>query len=238
MKQLVKYVVLGVALVLVTPSAHAAKGANPTNAAELIAAVKSAYTGATSLRADFTQVVRIANPPPNTAAPTPLTGRLELERPKRMRIDTLVAEPAAPGARPGAKPTYTTQSVISDGSKLWIYQPPSKDRAATLTELPVNGGASYASLLDDLTRLDDLFVVQMAGDGPSKGAYTLKLTPKTAGAVKSLELQLSKRTYTLERLVVTDPLGNVTEMKFNGVKMNQDIPDSEFAPPAGVKAGP
>ncbi len=215
MKQLVKYVVLGVALVLVMPSAHAAKGANPTNAAELIAAVKSAYTGATSLRAEFTQVVRVAN----TQAQAPQKGRLALERPRKMRVD--MGAPA-------------TQSILSDGSKLWFYDVKGK----ALTEMPVNGGASYASLLDDLTRLDDLFVAQMEGDGPSKGAYTLKLTPKTAGAVKSLELQLAKRTYALERLVVTDPLGNVTEMKFNGVKMNQDIPDSEFAPPAGVKAGP
>ncbi len=215
MKQFVKYVVLGAALVLVTPTAHAGKGSSPTNVTELVAAVKSAYTGATSVRAEFTQVVRIANAP----VQPPQKGRLELERPKKMRVD--MGSPA-------------TQSIFSDGTKLWFYDVKGK----ALTEMPVNGGASYAVLLDDLARLDELFAVEMLGDGPSKGAWGLKLTPKTPGAVKSMEIQLSKRTYELERLVVTDPLGNVTEMKFHGVKMNQDIPDSEFAPPAGMKAGP
>ena len=216
MKQLVKYVVLGAALVLVAPTAQAARGPAPTNAAELVAVVKSTYAGTTSIRADFTQVVRIANAPEQA----PQKGRLELERPKKMRVDM-----GAP----------TTHSIFSDGSKLWVHDVKGK----ALTEMPVNGGsASYAVLLDDLARLDELFVVEMLGDGPSKGAWGLRLTPKTAGAVKSLELQLSKRSYELERLVVTDPLGNVTEMKFSAVKMNQDIPDSEFAPPAGMKAGP
>ena len=184
--------------------------------AELVAAVKSTYSGATSVRAEFTQTVALPNAPKQAAQ----KGRIALERPKKLRVD--MGAPA-------------TQSILSDGSKLWFYDVKGK----ALTEMPMaGGGGGYAVLLDDLARVDEVFSVEMLGDGPSKGAWGLRLTPKTPGAIKSLELRLSKRSYMLEELVVIDPLGSVTSMRFSGVKMNQDIPDTEFVPPAGVKAGP
>jgi outer membrane lipoprotein-sorting protein len=62
----------------------------------------------------------------------------------------------------------------------------------------------------------------------------VKLVPKKPGAFKSVQLTLSKQKYVVQDLVLVNQLDDVTTMNFTTVRMNGDVPDSEFtfvAPP-------
>lgn len=211
MPRVLKPLVVGLVVLLAGGDAHA--GA-PPSAAQVIAGVKARYRDATSVRATFVQVVT------NKALGQSSRdqGRLALERPRKMRVDV------------GA------QTILSDGSHLWFYD----QKGKTLTQVPDAGGSGYAALLDDLGRLDELFEVSVvAPPGVKAGkSWDLHLVPRTPGSFKSLDVRVGGGRYELERLVITDPLDNVTELTFRGVRMDQDIPDREFQPPAGARTLP
>jgi chaperone LolA len=188
---------------------------DPATPAEVVSAVQRTYGSATSLRADFLQVTK------NKAMGTEdrQRGRISLERPRKMRIDMGIP---------------VTSTTITDGKTLWVYNVKEK----TALQLPeVGDGAGMGGLLDDLGKVSELFDVTLVPQTPPKPSYTVQLVPKKAGGqVKSLQLTLSKQKHVLQDLVLVDQMDNIIQMSFSMVKMNQDIPDTEFAfvPPAGV----
>ena len=206
-------------LLALPTGALAAPGA-PANSQELVSEVKKAYTGTTSVRAEFTQVVRSKA----TGKEDRQKGKIALERPRKVRVEL--------GGANG-------QLFVSDGASLWVYS--ARDKYAT--QMPDMGqGSSVGILLDDLARIDEVFAVALV---PSKSdrVVTARLTPRQPGAFTTLELTFTKKKFELDRLVLTSATGDVTEMTFSGVRMNQDVPDADFrfTPPAGVtvsKAAP
>ncbi|MEN9785906.1 MAG: NadE [Pseudomonadota bacterium] len=211
MQRVLKLLVLGLAVLLAGGHAHAG---TPPTPAQVIAGVKARYRDATSVRANFVQVVH------NKALgqSSREQGRIALERPRKMRVDV------------------GPQTILSDGSRLWLYD----QKGKTLMQVPDAGGSGYAALLDDLGRLDEVFEVSvLAPAGVKAGkAWDLHLVPRAPGQFKSLDVRVSGGQYELERLAITDPLDNVTALTFRAVRMNQDIPDSEFQPPAGARTLP
>jgi len=210
MKPLFRVLVLCLALV---PSAQAG-APGPANSQELVAEVKRAYSGTTSIRAEFVQVARNAV----TGKQLREKGKISLERPRKMRLEM---------------GTPMQQLLVSDGSALWIYSV--RDKVAM--QMNDQAGASgMGVLLDDLTRIDEVFKVELL-PAPNDRLVTARLTPRTQGAYNSMELTFSRKRYELEKLVLTGSAGDVTEMSFQGVRMNQDIPDADFrfVPPAGVQ---
>lgn len=202
------------ALVLTAPRAHASPE-NPETTAELVSAVKAAYTGVSSVRADFTQTVHNAT----MGTDEKQKGKISLEKPRKIRVE--VGQPAQ-------------SMLVSDGKTLWVYNVASK----SVLETPeVTEGSDVGTLLDDLTRLDELFTVTVVDDKAGKTAHVVKLVPRKAGNYKSIQLTLSKQKYQLQELVLTDQLDNVTEMDFVNLRFNQDVPDSDFVfvAPAGVQ---
>lgn len=188
---------------------------DPATTAELVAAVKDAYSGVSSVRADFTQTVR--NPTMGTADKQ--KGKISIEKPRKLRVEV---------------GTPMQSMVVSDGKTLWVYSVASK----SVLETPeATQGNEVGALLDDLTRLSDVFDVTMIDEKPSNPKHVVKLVPKKPGNFKSIQLTLSKPKYTLQQLLLEDQLGNITEMDFANLRMNQDVPDSEFTfvPPAGVQ---
>lgn len=188
---------------------------DPKTVAELVAAVEGVYASATSVRADFTQIVR------NAAMGTEdrQRGRIALERPRKVRVEL---------------GTPVTSSVVSDGKTLWIYSALNK----SVVETPELGvGGNMGALLDDLSHLDELFVVTILEEKPQKPGHTVRLVPRQAGPYKAIEVRVSKQKYVLQELVLVDQLDNQMEMNFTNVRMNQDVPDAEFTfvVPAGVQ---
>ena len=193
------------------PSALAAPPA-PT-AQTIVAEVKAAYAGTSSLRAEFVQVVKSKA----TGKEVREKGRIELERPRKMRVEM---------------GTPTQQLMVTDGTSLWVYSV--KDKvAAQMPDLGQGSGAGV--VLDDLSRIDEVFNVEIL-PGKNDRQVVARLTPRTPGAFTSLVLTFNRKKYELDTLQLTSAAGDVTEMRFNGVRTNQDIPDSDFTftPPAGV----
>lgn len=209
------FAALSLGFALAIPAVHASPQ-NPENIAELVSAVKQTYSNATSVRADFVQVVR------NKALGTEdrQRGKIAFEKPRKVRVEMGVP---------------VQQVFVSDGKTLWAYSVKDKQ----VMETPDAGGqaASAGIPIEDLARIDELFNVTLLPEKPAKPSHTIQLVPKKPGAFKSMQLTLSKQKYVLQDLVLVDQLDNVTEMSFSMVRMNQDIPDSEFTftPPAGVQ---
>jgi chaperone LolA len=203
-------------LIVLAPAVHASPD-GPATVAEVVAAVKSTYKDTKSVRADFLQVRH------DKALGTDdkQRGRISIERPRKVRIEM-------------GFPMET--AVVSDGTTLWVYNVKAKQVMET-PEIASAGGMGV--LLEDLGKLDELYNVSLAPEtSPPKPSYTVQLSPKQGqgSAFKSLQLTLSKQKYMLQNLTIVDPLDNVTEMSFTGVRLNTDIPDSEFVfvPPPGV----
>lgn len=188
---------------------------DPATTAELIGAVKAAYKDVSSVKADFTQVVR--NATMGTEERT--KGRIAIERPRKLRVEV---------------GTPMQSAVISDGRTLWVYDVASKSVLETPEAVQ---GSEMGTLLEDLSRLDEVFVVDVVEDKPPKPSHTVRLTPRKPGNFKSILLTLSRQKYTLQELVLTDQLDNVTRMNFLNLRFNLDVADSEFVfvPPAGVQ---
>ena len=199
---------------LVASRAHATPD-DPQNTAELVAAVKSAYTGVTSVRADFVQTVRN----PSMGTENKQKGRISMEKPRKLRVEV-----GAP----------VTSQVMSDGKTLWVYDVASK----SVLETPeATQGNEMGALLDDLAHLDEVFEVTLLDEKPAKPSHTVRLVPRKAGNFKSIELTLSRQKYQIQEMTLVDQLDNVTEMDFSNLRFNQDVPDSEFVfvAPAGVQ---
>jgi outer membrane lipoprotein carrier protein len=206
-------------LALASPLASASPE-QPATVSELIDAVEATYSGATSIRAEFLQVDKSRS----LGTEVRQRGRIAIERPRKVRVE--MGFPM-------------TQTYVSDGTTMWAYSVKDKQ----VFESPeLGGGGGMGILLEDLSKLGELFDVTMLPEVPGKPSVTVKLVPKKPGAFKSLQLTLSKQKYVLQDLVLVNQLDDVTQMTFSAVTMNKDIPDVEFtfvAPPGvkTVKAG-
>lgn len=204
---------------LAVPVVHAAPQSYATTG-ELVVAVKETYKNTSSVRAEFVQVVR------NKAMGTEdrQRGRISFERPRKVRVEMGLP---------------VQQVFVSDGKTLWAYNV--RDKQVMETPDLGSGSASVGLPIEELGRIDELFDVTLLPDKGARPSYTVQLVPKKQGPFKSMRLTLSK-SLTLQDLVLVDQLDNVTEMNFSMVRMNQDIPDTEFtfvAPPGVqvIKAG-
>jgi len=193
----------------------AASPENPVTTAELVAAVKSTYQNVSSVRADFTQTVTN----PAMGVNDRQRGKISIEKPRKIRVDLGVP---------------LQSSVVSDGRTLWIYSVAQKQ----VVETPevAGAGSDVGVLLDDLARMDELYEVTLVDDKPPKPTHTVKLVPRAKGNFKSIQLTLSRQKYVLQEVVLVDQLDNVTTMNYMNLRMNGDVPDSEFVftAPSGV----
>ncbi len=200
---------------LISPEATASGQTAGESVADVVAGVKATYQGVQSIRADFSQTVTNAA----MGASMQQRGRISLERPRKMRIE--VGSPVE-------------SMVVSDGKTLWVYSVASK----SVTETPeVGDGGEIGALLEDLAKIDALFDVKLIEDKPPKATHTVTLSPRKAGQFKSLQLSLLRQKFTLTDLRLVDQFDTVTSMSFTNMKLNQDLPDSDFMfkAPAGVQ---
>jgi len=143
-------------------------------------------------------------------------GRFALERPGRFRWDY-----AAPAA----------QTIVSDGKKLWIYDP----ELAQVTVKPLDEALarSPAALLGGAADLDGSFeVVDLGVDG---ALHWVELAPKAADAeFERVRLGLGSRF--VEVMELTDAFGQTTRITLRDAKLNGKLPAEtfRFVPPAGV----
>jgi len=210
------FAVAALAVVLAAPAyVSAAPPVEPKTLPELIAAVQATYKGVTAVRTDFVQVAKN----PATGVEQRVPGRILLERPRKYRVE--MGLPMA-------------QALVSDGATMWVYSAEAKQLTI---QKEIGTGAGPAQLIDDLSRLSELFDATLAPPAsPPKPIYQLSLKPKTAGAYKQIDLTIKKQSYLLQELDLVDVTGGTTQMSFTGMVLGGDIPDTQFAfkAPPGV----
>jgi len=190
-----------------------AGSASAPKVGEVVRKLQARYDTTKDFTADFTQTVEAAT----LGQPLQSTGLVFFKRPGRMRWEFVAPE---------------KQTIVADGQTLWVYQPESHQvlkapfRAAFQSATPV----SFLFGVGQLAR--DFDPTLVAADKPE--AIRLKLVPKQEHQIGVLILDVSPTTYDILAAEVTDPLGNVTRLKFSNMKRDVGLDDAKFtfrAPP-------
>jgi outer membrane lipoprotein carrier protein len=149
-------------------------------------------------------------------------GKVYFAKPGRMRWEYVAPEP---------------QTIVADGSFLWIDQPKDQQvlkmpfREAFQSQTPVSFLLGVGRLERDFASIERLPTAE-------DGSLRLRLKPKaeSAGGVGDLVLQIDPVTFDIRGATVTDALGNQTRLALSDVRRNQELDDAlfRFKPPAGA----
>jgi outer membrane lipoprotein carrier protein len=192
---------------------------DPKTSEEAVAALESFYTNVQSMQANFVQITRS----PSMGTEEEQKGRLVVKRPKKMRWDF---------TRPDKR------LFLTDGQQMWIHSP-EDNQVIHYKDVSGMSSGGIDSLLSEMDKLSESFTVVLdtVPKAASIGHFALRLTPKNEAPFKSLYLEVNKRKLTLKRVLVVDTFDNETELRFSGVKVNAEVPDSmfQFEVPAGAE---
>ncbi len=88
---------------------------------------------------------------------------------------------------------------------------------------------SPLSLLAGQSRLEDTFTVEHTSSEPLRGGMVLRLVPhRRYEDIEKIELEVEPSSGRFLRVMLIDSLENRTELLFEDIKENQNIPDSLF----------
>ncbi len=161
-------------------------------------------------KATFTQTVTAPNGKQKLS-----NGSFEFARPNRFRFD--YDKPYA-------------QTVVGDGTKVWIYDPDLNQASSRKT------GDALANTPAALIVSNDIDKVFTLADQPSKdGIDWVLATPREAeGTVRSLKVGF--KGHALAQLEIDDSFGQKSVLVFNGFEANAKLPSDTFVftPPKGA----
>lgn len=178
-------------------------------------------------QASFTQTVRTPAKAGAVARVKTSRGRFAFERPGRFRFD--YSQPFA-------------QTMVADGSTLWLYDPDlnqvtARAQAAALGNTP----AALLASAPDMSSLRQQFVLS---DGPQEeGLQWVLATPLNRdGTVRSVRLGFVQTTQggqalpVVQVLEMEDSFGQVSVLRFEQFQANPVLPSATFVftPPAGA----
>ncbi|MBF0127076.1 MAG: outer membrane lipoprotein chaperone LolA [Magnetococcales bacterium] len=139
-------------------------------------------------------------------------------------------------ARPGRfRWDYTTpfeQLILSDGQKVWFYEPDLKQAthssAGKLDKTP-------AGFLTSGKRLEETFTWEVV-PGPDKDLPTVMLYPLQEGSLRAFAITLHPQKDEIKDFLVEDSLRHRSRFVFHNWRANPDIPAEKFrfVPPKGV----
>lgn len=171
----------------------------------VVQAVEARYAKVRSIQADFTQVKT------DSFGTMTQEGDVVVDRPSKMRW----------------RFTSGDQSVFAtDGQTMTLY-----NKAANYYQQMADNTASNPTaqgFLTSLDQLDEVFAVTLVdGTGLGGAGPTMNLVPHKPGAFTSVTLDLSADLL-LERVVMTDAYGNVTDITFRGVVFDKPVDSAIF----------
>jgi outer membrane lipoprotein carrier protein len=176
--------------------------------ADITRRLQARYDETRAFRADFEQETYVVALGERDQA----RGTVAFSKPGRMRWDF-----TAP----------TKQQIVSDGATLWIYQPAERQvlqagfQSAFVSTTPV-------SFLAGVGRITDDFVAEPATHPCTAARAYVQLAPKVDQGLGGLELAVDRATYDIVEAAVTDPVGNVTTLRFLNMQRNVEIPPAAF----------
>lgn len=174
--------------------------------------VQSYLEGLRSLRADFDQEIADAEGSVREHA----SGTLVLQKPGRFRWD--YREPYE-------------QQLVSDGVHVWLYDVELEQ--VTVREVSESLSTTPAMLLSGRGDIAATFTVR-AGE-MDQGLQWIVLTPKLEES-DFRSVRLGFRGNDLERMELTDRLGQTARIRFSGIERNPEVSAVlfDFKPPPGV----
>lgn len=213
MTRMLRQIFLAAALSLPAVVAHAAPEQATTQAAvpAVVKQIESKYADVKGMKARFTQTVK--NPAYGDEVQK---GEVTLERPSKMHWNF-----AGDG-----------KQFVTDGKTMWIYNPSHK-QVIRYKDVSSQAGSAQ-SLLTSLDRIGTLFQIT---ERPNDSGHTLQLVPRDGNAqYKHVLLHLTSA-LTVEKVVITDNFGTVTELVFHDITLDPKVPDElfVFSVPKGVE---
>lgn len=191
---------------------HSAFLAQAASVPDIVKRLQARYDSTAGFRADFTQEIESATLGQKIEA----RGTVTFKKPGRMRWE--FSEPQ--------------QVLVSDGKFFWFYQPAEKQVLRTPFQQAFSS-STPASFLLGVGQLDQDFTVSLTSE--TSDAYQLRLMPKKdPEAIGLLDLEVSAKTFDILQATVTDPLGNITRLRFSNIDRSTPIDDTPFrftAPP-------
>jgi len=138
-------------------------------------------------------------------------GKLYIKKPDKLRME--IEDPEE-------------QLIVTNGSILWIYIP--ENNQVVKEKLDINNKSKTAlMILAGMAKLDRDFKIYKKSDDNKK--YFLGLFPKDSkSSVKKMELEIDKKGYNVEKVIVEDSFDNWTSYELLNVRINKGISDSKF----------
>jgi len=135
--------------------------------------------------------------------------------------------------------TVPNQKIVSDGHKLWYYQPEEKQVLVSDVSNVLKERTPLAFLAGEgnLSR-DFNFLNLNESASPKEDNYVIELVPKEAiSTLSKLVLTVDKKSYIVLQADVFDGLGNLTRTRFMNIKTNVGVSHSffQFAIPPGTE---
>ena len=210
MNILQKYLVLFIILIL--PVSLFAE----TSDQQALDAIQSQYEKILTFEADFTQrsYVKMMNQTQD------VKGRVQIKKPGKMRWVY-----GAPD----------TQILISNEKTLWLYVP-DEEQATKVPVKSIYSSNTPALFLAGRGKLTHAFDVESVSQEDKN--ILVSLVPKSEDqGLARLVLQADKKNYQITGSTVYDKLGNKTEIRFNRIQVNHEIPEEQFQlkTPPGVE---
>lgn len=138
------------------------------------------------------------------------SGLMSIQRPGKFRWE--VKKPVA-------------QIIVTNGSKVWIYDPDLEQ--VTIRALSKEVGQSPAMLLSNTNiALEKDYVVAKEADASSLNWFSL--TPKNKNSVFAM-IRLGFNSGQIREMVLQDQLGHTTSIEFFNIKLNPSLASSLFA---------
>jgi outer membrane lipoprotein carrier protein len=200
--------VLGVCLGVRGVSAVAAETPSAESVGDVVVRVQARFDAAADLRGDVVQEVFVAALDRVVSA----SGTVVFKRPGKMRWNLTGDEP---------------QIIVADGETVWFYQP-ADEQVLRAPLASVFRSSTPVSFLTGVGKISEDFDVGLQSRDAER--ITLSLDPKRRnGDVGRLRLVVAARSAEILEARVTDPVGNVTTLKFSNLERNTGVADEEFA---------
>jgi outer membrane lipoprotein carrier protein len=207
--------ILGLMMLFFMAHAAVAEARTPS-AEEILAGLEKRYAAA-GVTARFTQASTLeAMGITDTAE-----GRLWIRKPGQMRWEYTAPE---------------RQTIVSDGTRMWIYRP--EDRQVMVGAAPsFFGDGKGAGFLADIGQLRRQFDITASPDS-SDSRYGLTLMPnrKQPDLVR-IELEIAPEDFTIETITTFNAYGDKTRIALHEVAFHDALDDSlfSFEIPEGVE---
>ena len=171
----------------------------------IVKAVEENYRTIKTLEASFLQENRVSG----RSEPILAKGRVILRRPNLTKWIYEVPK---------------GQEILSDGTRIWIYQP----SIGQVTSYPIEEeGRVVEGLLSG--DLDPFRFFRISLEGEGKGHYYLSFKPKKRGSnIGSILVKVRKKDFMVTEITLEDPFGNTTKIVFKEIKKNPPLRPESF----------